>query len=111
MQRIAKNPEQVAEFITDDVHRVLDKDTIYSKKEYYNLLKPLCKPYKHSVYLVTMSLATLNVIKEHQRNEGWKYSLMPKGGMDAKEELEQSRLEMYEETAWLAKFKTSKNKS
>jgi hypothetical protein len=77
MQRIAKNPEQVAKFIRDDLQRVLSKDVMYAKKEFYSLLTPLSKPYKRSVYLVAMSLITLKIVKQHPRDYGWRYSLMP----------------------------------
>jgi membrane protein YdbS with pleckstrin-like domain len=108
MQRIAKNPEQVARFITEDVQRVLAKDILYTKKEFYNLLTPLSAPYKHSVYLVAMWLITLKVIKQHQREYGWRYSLMPDGVLDFAEERKQLLLEQYEETAWIVRFKHQK---
>jgi hypothetical protein len=108
MQRIAKNPEQVARYITEDVQRVLVKDTLYTKKDFYKLLTPLSTPYKHSVYLVAICLITLKVIKQHQRDNGLRYSLMPDEVMDLEEERTQRQLEQYEETAWIARFKHSK---
>ncbi|TLP80925.1 hypothetical protein [Maribacter sp. ACAM166] len=108
MQRVAKNAEQVAHYITNDVKRVMGKGVIYTKTEFYKVLNTLCKSYKYPVHEVAVSLANLKVIKEHSRSTGYRYSLMPEGGITVLEELEQRRLERYEETAWLAKFKTLK---
>ena len=110
MRRKPKNIEQFVEFNTKNIREVLESDRIYTKTEFYILIRPFCKCHKYPVHLVAETLIKLMIIQEHPRRNESKYSLMPEKGFDSKQILEQKILETYEETAWLAKFKNQKNK-
>jgi hypothetical protein len=104
--RIPENIEQAAQLISRDLQGVMERETVYTKNEFYILLHPFCKPFIFPVHEVAQALVQLKIIWVYLKGNDKSYSLMPTKGLD---ELDKSTFQLFEVKTWLAKSRNEEN--